>query len=155
MSRAPRASTTDAGVDTRYLESLLGYNCRRAALAIITKFLERMAVFGLRPVEFSVLTLVKDNPGITSRQICDALGILSPNLVRIISQLDERALLERQPHASDRRAIGLKLTQKGARTMREAQAAATELEASVLDRISAAEYETLVQLLQKIYLPPR
>ena len=42
-------------VDTSYLQTLLGYNARRAALTIIEGFLERMAEFGLRPVDFSVM----------------------------------------------------------------------------------------------------
>jgi hypothetical protein len=46
-------------VDTRYLEALIGYNSRRASLAIIGVFLERMAKYDLRPVDFSVLSLVE------------------------------------------------------------------------------------------------
>ena len=45
-------------VDTGFLETLLGYNARRAALTIIELFLERMAIYQLRPVDFSVLSLV-------------------------------------------------------------------------------------------------
>jgi hypothetical protein len=60
-------------VDTSYLETLLGYNARRSALKIIALFLERMAPHGLRPVDFSVLSLVTHNPGITSRQLCATL----------------------------------------------------------------------------------
>ena len=56
-------------LDTTFLESLLGYNARRAALTIIEVFLDRMAVYGLRTVDFSTLSLVAHNPGITSRQL--------------------------------------------------------------------------------------
>ena len=48
-------------VDTRYLETLIGYNARRAALSVIGLFLQRMAVYGLRPVDFSVLSLITHN----------------------------------------------------------------------------------------------
>ena len=96
-SPAP-AADGDKGIDTRYLESLLGYNARRAALAVIGVFLQRMAPFGLRPVDFSVLTLIAHNPGITSRQLCAALDILPPNLVGMIKSLDKRGLIERRPH---------------------------------------------------------
>ena len=63
-------------LDTRYLETLLGYNTRRAALTIIGRFMDNMAVYQLRPVDFSVLSLIGHNPGITSRQLCSALNIL-------------------------------------------------------------------------------
>ena len=62
-------------VDTRFLESLLGYNARRTALVLIEPFLERMAVYDVRPVDFSVLSLITHNPGITSRQLCSTLGL--------------------------------------------------------------------------------
>jgi hypothetical protein len=59
-------------VDTRFLESLLGYNARRTALVLIEPFLERMAIYDLRPVDFSVLSLITHNPH-TSRQLCSTL----------------------------------------------------------------------------------
>ncbi|MDP1894937.1 MAG: MarR family transcriptional regulator, partial [Hydrogenophaga sp.] len=68
---AAESTSTHVGeLDTAYLETLLGYNARRAALSVIAVFLQRMEPYGLRPVDFSVLTLIAHNPGITSRQIC-------------------------------------------------------------------------------------
>jgi DNA-binding MarR family transcriptional regulator len=68
-------------IDTRYLETLLGYNTRRASLTIISRFMERMVEFDLRPVDFSVLSLIGHNPDITARELCNALNILPPNMV--------------------------------------------------------------------------
>lgn len=65
-------------LDTRFLESLVGYNARRAALTIIETFVQDMSVHGFRPVDFSVMSVIKDNPGVTSRQLCAALNILPP-----------------------------------------------------------------------------
>ncbi|HZY15965.1 MAG TPA: MarR family transcriptional regulator, partial [Ramlibacter sp.] len=115
-SAASRAAPVAAveEVDTTYLETLLGYNARRAALAVIEVFLERMAPYGLKPVEFSVLSLVAHNAGITSRQLCTTLGILPPNLVGMVNGLEKRALVARQPHPRDGRAMGLHLTPAGA-----------------------------------------
>jgi DNA-binding MarR family transcriptional regulator len=141
-----------AEIDTSYLESLVGYNARRASLTIIGSFLEHMAVYQLRPVDFSVLSLITHNAGITSRQLCTTLGILPPNLVGIINALQKRGLIARQPHPHDRRATGLHLTAAGQALMREAERTATELEAKAARRLSAAERKTLMRLLQKIYI---
>lgn len=146
---APDAPTTD--VDTRYLETLLGYNARRAALAIISVFLQRMAPYGLRPVDFSVLTLIAHNPGITSRQICATLDILPPNLVGMIKHLQKRGLIERRPHPTDRRAQGLHLTPAGEQLQRKAQVTATALEKDAAHDLTPAEHKTLIRLLQKVY----
>lgn len=145
----------ESPVDTSFLESLLGYNARRAALTVIEVFLERMSIYGLRPVDFSLLSLVAHNPGVTSRQLCTALGILPPNLVRLVADMDTRGLIVRRPHPTDGRAIGLHLTTDGKKLMREAEATARELEDRVAAGLTNAERETLMTLLQKIYKPKR
>ncbi|MDB5751923.1 MAG: transcriptional regulator, MarR family-like protein [Ramlibacter sp.] len=140
-------------VDTTFLESLLGYNARRAALAVIEVFLQRMAPFQLKPVDFSVLSLVAHNPGITSRQLCTTLGILPPNLVGMVNALEKRGLIVRQPHPHDGRAMGLHLTPGGGKLARNAEKVAAALEAEVAGRLSASELKTLMRLLKKVYEP--
>jgi len=151
---APRNGTAPAAVeevDAGFLETLIGYNARRAALAVIDVFLERMAPYQLRPVDFSVLSLVAHNPGITSRQLCATLGVLPPNLVGMVNALEKRELLVRRPHPRDGRAMGLHLTPGGQKLMRDAEKTAAALEAEVGARLSAAELQTLLRLLKKVY----
>jgi DNA-binding MarR family transcriptional regulator len=149
--KAKKTTQIPEQIDNSYLESLLGYNCRRAALAIIEEFLVRLAVFGLRPVEFSVLSVILHNPGVTSRQICATLGILSPNLVRIIQSFDERGLIDRAVHSADRRAIGLTLSGAGRKLMREAEKEAAALEDEAAPELTAKEKSELIRLLGKVY----
>ena len=139
-------------INTRYLETLLGYNARRAALSIIGVFLERLAVYDLRPVDFSVLSLVTHNPGITSRQLCSALGILAPNMVGMLNALEKRGLITRLPHPHDGRAMGLHPTDTGLELMKKAEATASELEMNIGSKLTPNQVQTLVTLLQKIYL---
>jgi DNA-binding MarR family transcriptional regulator len=139
-------------VDTSYLETLIGYNARRAALAVIGQFLERMAVYDLKPVDFSVMSVVVHNPGVTSRQLCAALNILPPNLVGLVQSLESRGLLERLPHPHDGRAMGLHPTDKGQTLMTQAEATASELEMSIGSKLTPNQAQTLATLLQKIYL---
>lgn len=138
-------------IDTRYLETLLGYNTRRATLTIISRFMERMAEFDLRPVDFSVLSLIGHNPGITSRELCSALNILPPNMVGFLKAFEKRDLIERTPHPTDGRAMGLSLTLNGQQLMQKAEAAAIESDSSAAHQLSAAEQKTLMRLLKKIY----
>ena len=151
-SSVKQTSTAIEKLDTRFLESLIGYNARRAALAIIEEFLERMAVYGLKPVDFSVMSVIVHNPGVTSRQLCASLNILPPNLVSLIQSLDSRGLVERLPHPHDGRAVGLHPTKKGRTLMVQAEATASELEKNVGGKLTPNQAQTLVTLLQKIYL---
>lgn len=152
-ARRPQATAAvEVGqVDTSFLETLVGYSARRAALVVIEDFLERMAPIGLRPVEFSVLALVHRNPGITSRQLCATLDILPPNLVGMIKHSEKRGLLEKREHPSDRRAQGLYLTPAGIEMLIEAERVAVQLELDATASLSAAERKTLLRLLRKVY----
>jgi DNA-binding MarR family transcriptional regulator len=138
-------------VDTSYLQGLMGYNARRATLVIIDAFLKRMAIYDLRPVDFSVLSLITHNPGITSRQLCVALNIQPPNLVGMVNTLEKRELVTRLPHPHDGRAVGLHLTPSGKKMMQRAERTAAELETQATARLSASDRKTLIQLLKKIY----
>lgn len=138
-------------IDTTYLETLLGYNARRVSLKVIELFTERMADYDLSPVDFSILSLITHNPGITSRQICSALNLLPPNLVGKINVMEKRDLLARLPHPDDGRAIGLYLTAAGHQLMVRAEKTATELELDAASKLSVAEKKTLLRLLQKVY----
>jgi DNA-binding MarR family transcriptional regulator len=139
-------------VDMSYLETLIGYNARRAALAVIGEFLEQMAVYDLKPVEFSVMSVVLHNPGVTSRQLCAALDILPPNLVGLIQLLETRGLIERKPHPYDGRAVGIHPTNEAEALMIKAEVTAKELEMNVGSKLTPNQVQTLVTLLQKIYL---
>jgi DNA-binding MarR family transcriptional regulator len=138
-------------IDNTFLEGLVGYNARRAAIAVIGVFLERMAPYGFRVVDFSVLTLIAHNPGITSRQLSSTLSILPPNLVGMVRQMQSRGLIEKRPHPSDRRAQGLYVTPAGQRLQAETQAVVAALESDATDRLTEVERATLIQLLRKVY----
>jgi DNA-binding MarR family transcriptional regulator len=140
-------------LDTSFLQSLLGYNARRAALAIIGVFLKRMAPYDLRPVDFSVLSVIARNPGATSRHLCAALNILPPNFVNLLAALEKRKLVERKPHPLDKRAAALHLTNQGSTLMQAAEVTVRDLEREGAARLTQAEHATLIRLLQKVYLP--
>lgn len=125
------ATKTVATVDATYLQTLLGNNARRVSLQVIELLTERMAEYGLSPVDFSAPSLIRHNPGITSRQVCSALSRLPPNWVDKISVMEKCDLLVRKPHPDNRRAIGLYLTAADNHMMRQAENTAVKLEIDV------------------------
>ena len=139
-------------MDAAFLQSLLGYNARRASLAIIEQFHVDMANFDLRPVDFSVLSLIRHNPGTTSRQLCQALNILPPNMVVFLKSFEKRQLVERAPHPTDGRAMGLTLTESGEALIQAAEKTAMDSGLKATSALTESERQTLARLLQKIYL---
>ena len=143
--------TDTEGIDVSFLRTQVGYNARRAALHIIGVFMERMAAYELKVVEFSVLSLLAHNPGLTSRHVCATLSIMPPNLVGLVAALEKRGLLERRPHPSDGRAMGLYLTQNGEALTAEAEQAVAQLEVDATANLTTSARKTLIRLLQKVY----
>jgi DNA-binding MarR family transcriptional regulator len=73
-------------------------------------------------------------------------------MVGTINQFEKRGLIERRPHPRDGRAQGLHLTGNGLHLMQEVEPKVVQLEAEAAARLSQAEREQLMALLQKIYL---
>ena len=95
------------------LSEQLGYVLKRAQLKVFENFLRCMASLQLTPAQFSVLLLVEKNPGRNQTEIASTLGILRPNFVAMLDNLESRDLCARIRSTNDRRSHILVLTDKG------------------------------------------
>ncbi len=138
-------------VNTSFLETLIGYNSRRSALHLIAGFSDAMADLGLSPVEFSVLSIVHHNPGITSRSIAKTLAIQPPNLVVMIRGLEQRQWIKRKPYLEDKRAIGLHIASSAVSQIKLAESIAFKDDQARSSRLTKTEKTTLNGLLKKLY----
>jgi DNA-binding MarR family transcriptional regulator len=143
------------GVDAGALEGLVGYNARRASLyligAIHAAFTQGVDGAGFKPVEFSVMSLVAENPFITSRQLCAALWIAPPNFVGLVKRLESRGWINKLAHPSDGRATGLQITPQGQQWLARARTQVEKSDAAACSVLSHAEVKQLNFLLQKLY----
>jgi len=140
-----------AAVDSSFLRGLLGYNTRRATLKILDNFEKQTTSFGLKPVEFSVLSLIGHNPNISHGQLCTELALLPPNLTKVLQKLSRKHLIQKFQPESDKRAIYLKLTDTGTQQLSQLEQVVTHLERDSAAHLSDLQLEQLIQLLQKIY----
>ncbi|MFL9878268.1 MarR family transcriptional regulator [Herbaspirillum rhizosphaerae] len=148
------ADTADAAppLDQSVLLSLVGYNCRRAYITIMPLFEKRMAKFELRPVDFTVLSLLKANPNINQKRLSKAINVSPPNLATLLDRLEQRDLVMRQRNPQDRRSQTLVLTTAGMRMCVKAEKTAAELEEKATEALNDAERAQLITLLQKIFI---
>ncbi|MFS2002489.1 MarR family winged helix-turn-helix transcriptional regulator [Duganella sp. CT11-25] len=143
-------ATQDAPLDQSLLLGLVGYNCKRAYLHIKPMFDKRMAKYDLRPVDFTVLSLLKANPNLSQKRLSAAIHVSPPNLAILLDRLASRGLLARQRNPQDKRSQMLVLTTEGKRLCGKAEKTVGELEASASSALTAAERAELIRLLQKI-----
>ncbi len=148
---SPAPSNPGQDIDSSALQGLAGYATRRAWLVLQEHFKQHMSAVDLRPVPFTLLTLIGANPGITSTQLCTMLDMPSSNLVGLVKQLQDRDLIERQPHPGDGRALGLHLRAAGRSLLRKAREAAERADRQATAALSDAELAQLLALLGKIH----
>lgn len=151
---APAARAGDAPLDQSRLLGLVGYNCRRAYIPILSLFLARLEPLRLRPVDFSVLVLIAANEQVTQKRLSRALNVSPPNLAVLLDKLQARKLITRVPNPLDRRSQILHLTDHGRAVTGQAEAIVSDLELQATAALGDHERELLMKLLQRIFRPP-
>lgn len=137
----------DGGSD---LESLIGYNMKRAYVAMQKDFRVALGEGGLSPRSFSALSLVVAHPNTSQSDLARMLGIERSGLVAIIDELEGRAFLGRTHVEGDRRVQALVPTQAGKEAYHAALAAVHAHEERLLADLTKSEKDTLLKLLRKI-----
>jgi len=138
-------------LDASSVEHLMGYRLTLAEVASRRVFQGHIGTpFKLRPVEFTILVLLRDNGSATPKQLAQTLGVSPPNVTVLIDRLVERDLLQRQRSDTDGRALNLRLTDRGLDLARRAQRVSQSMETSLLTPLSAGERAMLGELLLKL-----
>ncbi len=155
---APKKKKTKAqrqdrpGGDTAFhgeLEDLVGYNLRRAHGLQKQRFATVFAVHGIRPASLSALGTIFDHAGITQTELGKKLHMKRANIVPLLAELEDRALVERRTSADDRRSQLVFLTPAGKKFTREMLELHRQLEDDLARNLGLRERDQLVQLLKK------
>lgn len=132
------------------LRMVLGYQLAQAATVTQGLFIEHAGKpFELRPVEYTVLTLIAENPGGSLARLARALAVTAPNITVMVDRLEARGLIERTQSESDRRTQVLHTTRKGAEVVRKATEGIVAAEKAALP-LTAGEHAMLLELLHKV-----
>src|SRR6202046_3351104 len=89
------------------LPNLLGYNVRRAQIALWRDFSRTVGQGEVRPAAFSLLILVEANPGIAQFELAHALDLDKAAVVGLLHRLQRRQWLTRRRSTEDRRRHGI------------------------------------------------
>ena len=137
-------------VDQSFLLGLLGYNCLQAYLKLSPPIKKLLAKYKLRPVEFTVLSVIAENPQINQKRLSEAINVSPPNMATLLDRMQDEGLLTRQRNPRDKRSQILALTEHGASLYDKARWQLYKLEAA--PNLNTEEHEHLIRLLQKIFL---
>lgn len=149
--RAAAVDTVEQPLETNAATGIIGYRLRRAQLGVFQRFNAAFAELNLRPVEFSVLALIADNPGRKQTEIAEVLGIRRANFVALINGLEQRGLTVRRAAHGDKRANALHLTPAGTQFLEEVRKLHDAFENECIRRIGGSNArDTLLKLLDEL-----
>jgi len=98
---------------------------------------------GVTASQATLLWLVKRSPGLALAELAAEEGISPPALSGHVDRLERAGLLERVRSSGDRRRVGLRLTEEGARLLRRVRARRTTWLAERLRALEPDELATL------------
>lgn len=148
-----RASLPESavGLDLDCLPTLLGFNIRRAQIALWRDFNRNVAEGDVRPGIFSALLLANANPGIAQIDIANQLGIDKASVVSLIDRMEHAGWVQRKRSTEDRRRQGIFLTPAGVKACRALRKDMIEHERKFVDRFTEQELRTLIALLRRLH----
>ncbi|MFG2078220.1 DNA-binding transcriptional regulator, MarR family [Nonomuraea maritima] len=129
----------------------------RVSLARLNRRLRRQAAaHTLTPTQFATLAAVDRHSGITPGELAELEKVQPPSMTRVIAALEERGLVTRTPHPTDRRQVTVSVTEdaekllKDERRRKEAWLAQRLKELSQEERAILRQAAPILEKLSKI-----
>jgi len=118
--------------------------------AVSRRFHEVLRPLGLEPGEFALLRAVAASNGEAQNALAERLRISPSWMVAVVDELEKGGLLERRPHARDRRVRNLHLTAAGKKALKQAERQAEQFDRQVGAELGEAELQQLLDLLDRV-----
>ena len=150
VSQKEQPVLTDVESPLSDLEELVGYNLKRAYVAVQEDFREALGQDGISAGVFSALSLTIESPNITQSKLARLLGIERSGLVAIVDDLEARGFLIRTAVPGDRRVQALVPTDAGRNAYAKAVTKVRTHEQRLLYGFTDREKQGLMRLLKKI-----
>jgi DNA-binding MarR family transcriptional regulator len=150
--KTAKGSTPDLGsppplVGIDGLADHVGYSIRRFQIWIFQDFIKTLSAVNIKPAQYSVLTVIDANAGLTQMALAKILGIERARLVHLLDSLEDRNLVKRAPSLTDRRSHALHLTPVGHASLRQFKMLGAEHERHVIEKIGKEGREQLLNIL--------
>lgn len=139
----PTEPSTPPFRSVAFMLSSLGY-------AISQRFHRVLEPLGLEPGEFALLRAVAASGGESQQTLANRLHISPSWMVAIVDELERLDLLERRPHARDRRVRNLHLTVAGKKLLKRAEQQAQNFDRQVTGDLTERELQQLLDLLGRV-----
>ena len=115
----------------------------RPTVLQLARELRREKIAGVSPHQVGLMVSIKYAPGVTVGELASEERVSTAAMSKRISRLERDGLVTRTPSETDRRQVGLSLTEDGQRALRRVRSRRTAWLASRLDTLTTDELATV------------
>ncbi|MFE3797205.1 MarR family winged helix-turn-helix transcriptional regulator [Nocardia tengchongensis] len=138
-----------AGVTSMPVEERLGSYIKRAEQALMGAKNAALKPTGVTIPQYAALYVLSENPGISAAELARRCGVTPPTMNTVLTNLRDRGLIERTPHAWHRNVLETSLTDEGRKVMRAADKRAVPVERALAAEFTEAESAALMAMLER------
>jgi MarR family transcriptional regulator, organic hydroperoxide resistance regulator len=109
-----------------------------------------LAALKLHPGQETILMQLWREDGQPLKTLAQRSGIQAPTATKMLQRLEASGIIERRASSSDGRSVNAFLTQYGRDLEPQVHAVLGQLETRITTHLSAAEFETLQTLLERV-----
>jgi MarR family transcriptional regulator for hemolysin len=131
-------------------QSTLGFVLHDVARLMRKRFEQWARAAGLTRSQWQVLAKLSTHEGIHQKGLADLLEIESVTLVRLLDKMQERGLIERRNHPSDRRFTLLFLTPNARPLLQFMRTIGEQTRVETMADFSTTEHDQLLQYLERM-----
>ncbi len=124
-------------------------NVRRAARAVSRRYERLVRHFGLKAAQFSVLVLVRENPGRNAGQLAERFSIDRTTLVRNLALLEKNGLIKGDASQAER-GRAFELTKDGRELLEAAIPVWRKAQADLEAELGTDEFHQTISALQRL-----
>ncbi len=134
----------------RFVDDYLAYLLARASHLVSAEFHAQLTALGVAAPTWRVLSTLSDSNGLTVGELAKIVLLKQPTLSKALDRMIAEGLVSRSASSADRRRVRVSISPKGRAMVEGLIARAVEHEESVLSSYSAAERQTLKQMLKTL-----
>jgi DNA-binding MarR family transcriptional regulator len=127
-----------------------GHLIRRAHQVAVAIFMEETAGFDVTPVQFAILNALLEDPGEDQVTLAGKVAFDPATFGSVITRLEARGWVRREPDGADRRRKLLRVTPQGAEIAQKMKRSVGKVQQRILEPLDGREREQLVALLDRL-----
>ena len=127
-----------------------GFLFRRMQQVSVSLFLNRLREFGITPLQYTVLRLIRAQPGIDQISVASRAMLDTSTVMDIVARLETKGLVERRTGEQDRRTRLVSLTRAGDKLLAAVEPEVRRARKELLAPLSRQEQATLLRLLRTL-----